>query len=113
MSTKLTESELNEIHALYGNLLNYSSDSLLDPIDPMTYRSSDGDTLLHIAVLRGDDKTVSILLKAGFDPNALGDMGSTPLHYAYDAPNEPIVKLLLDHGARTDIVDDLGDRPKP
>jgi ankyrin repeat protein len=112
MSLKLTEQEIDYILSNYSDLVNYSSESVLDPIDPETYRDSDGDSLLHIAVLRGDAKTVEMLLRGGFDPNIAGEMGSTPLHYAYEPRNDEIINLLLDCGARTDIIDDLGDCPK-
>jgi ankyrin repeat protein len=112
MPIRLNETTINEIRNRYADLLNYSSDNILDPIDPLSYRDSNGDSLLHIAVLRGDAKTVGTLLAAGFDPNIRGDLGSTPLHYAYEPRNDEIIELLLAHGARTDIEDELGDRPK-
>lgn len=48
------------------------------PIDPLTYREAGGDHLIHIAAFTGDLRTVELLLDAGEDVDAIGDMGETP-----------------------------------
>ena len=111
MLKKLSPQDLSEIRNIYADLINYSSKNVAEPIDPLTYVNSEGDSLLHIAVLRGDERTVRLLLEAGVDPNILGDLGSTPLHYVDWNSGTKIVRLLLDHGANKDIVDKLGNRP--
>jgi len=49
-----------------------------------------------------------LLLKAGLDVNARGDMGTTPLHCA---KTDEIVSLLLTAGASTQIRDTFGRLP--
>jgi ankyrin repeat protein len=107
----LTEAEVTEIRERYPDLLNYSADDLFSPIDPLAYLLPDGDSLMHIAAIRGDERTISLLLDAGGDPNSIGDMGETPLHYAYDHDHKGIVELLLDHGANPSIRNEFGNLP--
>jgi ankyrin repeat protein len=70
-------------------------------------RSSDGDTPLHVVVWRGDTQAVRLLLAAGADVNAQGDMGYTPLHVAISREDLAMMKLLLDSGARTDLTAEI------
>lgn len=60
---------------------------------------------LHNAASQGDDKAIIALLKEGQDINAkqLG-FSDTPLHLAAKYGNLSSVKLLLDGGAKIDIV---------
>src|SRR6059058_4619911 len=58
---------------------------------------ADGNTPLHLAVLRGDADAVEALLRAGADAKSLNTAEATPLHYA--AANERIISALLAHGA--------------
>jgi ankyrin repeat protein len=59
-------------------------------------------TMLHGASEQVDRRKVEVLLEAGADINARNFMGSTPLHLV----NFPeVLKVLLDHGARTDLRD--------
>jgi hypothetical protein len=75
-----------------------------------------GDTLLHYAVFRfaRDEpeavEKLKLLLKAGLDPNGPGLVGYTLLGYVLNSGQwtwvtVEVVKLLLDHGARTNTSD--------
>ncbi|RBP44423.1 ankyrin repeat protein [Roseimicrobium gellanilyticum] len=63
----------------------------------------DGDTPLHVMCWREDAEGVQLLLQAGADPNAIGEMSETPLHVACRVANESIVRMLLAAGAKPDI----------
>ena len=104
----LTESEIVEIQEKYKYLTNYESAHPDDPINPLTYVDSNGDCLLHIAAQRADERTILLLLQAGADVNALGDMGNTALHYA---TNAQVANLLLSHGASVEIYNEFGRKP--
>ena len=95
----LTEDSIRKIQQKYGDLLNYGPNDPSEPIEPISYITPDGDTLLHIAAGRGDRETVDILLSAGMNPSLKGDMGYTPLNYAADAGHSDIVDLLIKRGA--------------
>jgi ankyrin repeat protein len=69
----------------------------------VTSRSPDGDTPLHVMTWREDVEGVKVLLKAGADPNAIGDMSETPLHVACRVASPAIVEALLAAGARADL----------
>ena len=110
MESRLTESELEELHQLfYGyHLINYEGDDPLAPMDPLTYVSSDRDTCLHIASFVGDLRAVELLVKGGLDVNRPGDMEMTALHCA---ATPEVAQFLLSHGAATDIVNLFGTSP--
>jgi len=74
----------------------------------LTSRSSEGDTALHVVAWRRDHDAARILIQAGADVNALGDMGETPLHVAVAKQNPEMVSLLLENGARDDLVSEFG-----
>lgn len=94
-----------------GDLINYSAADPLEPIDPLTYLTPEGDSCLHLAALRGDYHAVEILLDAGAQVNARGDMGNTPLHLAAKGGHREVFALLLKHGADTGLVNEFGSTP--
>ena len=103
----MSKEEIGRIQKAYSEFL-YDED-VDEPIDPISYRAADGDSLLHIATLRADEATIVSLLDAGMDVNIQGDLGYTPLHYA--AKNKELIALFLKYGARTDIKNEFGDTP--
>jgi hypothetical protein len=81
-----------------------------------------GDTLLHLAAAGYRVEIVRLLLVAGADPNAAGNMRrSNPLHYAadgcvtgpaWDAKRQvETIQCLLDHGANLHLQDKNGATP--
>ncbi|WP_371286327.1 ankyrin repeat domain-containing protein [Variovorax sp. 770b2] len=80
------------------------------PINPLAYRSPDNDTCLHMAAHRGDARAVQLLLKAGANVNAIGDMGYTPLHYA---ASREVAPVLVGAGANPSIEDELAKPRSP
>jgi len=72
-------------------------------------RNDKGETALHLAVARNNEKLVKTLLKAGFDANATTADGATPLHIALRGFGKDLVIPLLQAGARPDIADKKGE----
>jgi ankyrin repeat protein len=105
---RLTDEQIASLQRVYGDLINYQAKDPTAPIDPATYRASDGDRLIHIAALRGDAETVELLLAAGEDINAVGDMGDTPAHYAAMGEHRELFDLLLRRGADPSITNEFG-----
>jgi len=66
-------------------------------------RDVEGDTPLHVMTWREDFYGAKVLIDAGADVNAVGDMGETPLHVALTNKNEELTELLLKSGANPDI----------
>ena len=84
---------------------------------PDEWSSRNGKTMLHRAAQYTSNPTVvSVILNAGFDPNARSDEGSTPLHYSAFYNANPVVSgvvmsILLDAGADPNIRDNRGRVP--
>ncbi|NXG43687.1 BARD1 protein, partial [Psilopogon haemacephalus] len=64
-----------------------------------TRRNYKGETLLHVASIKGDLAAVERLLKNGADPNVKDNAGWTPLHEACNHGHTEVVELLLQHKA--------------
>lgn len=66
-----------------------------------------GDTPLHTAVVWNCEVSVRILIDAGADLNARGDLGCTPLHDAVSFNQHRIAELLLEAGAEMDSINEM------
>ncbi len=73
----------------------------------------EGASLLHVAAEYGNAKAAKVLLETGTEVDARaavdgsGMNGHTPLFHTVNSPgnhSEPVMRLLLDAGARTDIL---------
>jgi len=73
-------------------------------------RDAEGDTLLQLAVQRGNEPIIQILLAKGIDINGRNNDGETALHMAARA-RSPLIKVLLDAGANPNLPDFKGDLP--
>lgn len=62
-----------------------------------------GETLLFIAVDKGDEDIIEMLLKLNADVNVVNSNNESPLHIAAEF-SEDIVKILLNYGANIDEV---------
>jgi len=70
-------------------------------------RAGDGDTPLHLASVWGDLSAIEILLAAGADPNARGDLGCSPLYNAVTFGHVRTARRLLLAGASPDDLNEL------
>jgi ankyrin repeat protein len=73
---------------------------------------SDGDTPLHVMLRRNDNEAVLMLLKAGANVDAIGDMSETPLHVAVRQQNLVAAEALVRAGADPDVLSDFGETPR-
>jgi len=69
----------------------------------------DGDTPLHVLAWQNDLEGFLVLIAAGADVNAQGEMGETPLHIAITRRNIAMIQALRKAGARDDIRCEFGD----
>ncbi|XP_070694447.1 BRCA1-associated RING domain protein 1 [Pempheris klunzingeri] len=61
-------------------------------------RNHKGETLLHLAAIKGDVEAVKELLDQGADPNLKDNAGWTPLHEACNLGHLAVVEVLLSRG---------------
>ena len=72
-----------------------------------------GRTALHLHCARGRVFGVGCLLHQGADANCQTlDTQSTPLHYAAAHNNSEIARLLLAYGAKSSILNCMGERAR-
>lgn len=74
-------------------------------------RHPDGATALHWAVHWDDVETAALLLRAGADPNAVNDLGVTPLWLACSNGNVSVATALLEAGADPNLALPSGETP--
>ncbi|NXT71889.1 BARD1 protein, partial [Chaetops frenatus] len=74
-------------------------------------RNYKGETLLHVASIKGDLAAVEQLLKNGADPNVKDNAGWTPLHEACNHGHREVVELLLRFGALVNTTGYQNDSP--
>ncbi|XP_062434996.1 BRCA1-associated RING domain protein 1 isoform X2 [Rhea pennata] len=74
-------------------------------------RNYKGETLLHVASIKGDLAAVEQLLKNGADPNVKDNAGWTPLHEACNHGHKEVVELLLQHRALVNTTGYQNDSP--
>ncbi|MDB6071122.1 MAG: Protein kinase [Verrucomicrobiales bacterium] len=67
----------------------------------------DEDRPLHVVARRGNAICLNLLISAGADPNALGDLSFTPLHDAVRRGHLECARILLEAGSRTDAVNEF------
>jgi uncharacterized protein len=101
----MTSRSFEEIKSAYAD--SPEAEGLEGPLS----RSSDGDTLLHLAALRGNEADVNDLVALGAVVNARGEFGMTALHHAAIAGHIAVAERLLALGADRSAPDDSGRSP--
>lgn len=76
--------------------------------DNINYIDTEGNTLLHRAVINKDIGSVEKLLKEDLNINHRNNRGQTPLHLATINNSLNIVELLINHNAKITLFDIYG-----
>jgi ankyrin repeat protein len=81
---------------------------------PVALNTTDcnGDTPLHVMLWREDREAALMLIAAGADVNAVGDMSETPLHVAVRWGDAGAIEALLKAGANPEAVSEFGETPR-
>ncbi|KAG9477529.1 hypothetical protein GDO78_002761 [Eleutherodactylus coqui] len=70
-----------------------------------------GETMLHVASIKGNAQAVEELLKSGANPNVKDNAGWTPLHEACNHGHTDVVEVLLQHQALVNTTGYQNDSP--
>ena len=80
--------------------------------NPRVYRRNErGETLLHLAAIKGDIASLKKLIKDGAEVGLKDYAGWTPLHEACNHGELEAAKLLIKHGAEVNVPGFEGDTP--
>lgn len=90
-----------------GFLFELEDDLNLD--DLITARNFLGESMLHVACARANEREVRLLIELGLPVNEPGDNGNTPLHYAARAQAPKVWDLLIENGADKTVLNGYGD----
>lgn len=71
----------------------------------------DGDTPLHMVAAWGDVRGIDLLVRAGANVDALGDMSYTPLATAVGSGRVEAARALIDRGASPHLKTEFGQTP--
>lgn len=83
----------------------YALQELLSNGADANYKNNDNMNALHLAVLKKDITMVKMLIKYIKNIDTRTNAGSTALHYACNFQLVEITKILLENGARQDIIE--------
>ena len=102
------DGRVGDVAAAAGLGLLGETARLLPSADPERLRAA-----LTLACMHGQLRVAQLLLDAGVDPSQYNPEGfhahSTPLHQAVWSNREPIVRMLVERGARLDVRDRVYD----
>ncbi|CAH6791736.1 Bard1 [Phodopus roborovskii] len=98
-------------NSTHRQMMSKPSTVKLSPGNAARKRNHRGETLLHIASIKGDISSVEYLLQNGNDPNVKDHAGWTPLHEACSHGHLKVVELLLQHNALVNTTGYQNDTP--
>jgi len=73
------------------------------------FETTRGFSAIYLAADSGCTKVIGFLIKCGFNVNDYS-MGKTPLHVAARSMRYETIKVLVSHGARTNVKDTSNNR---
>ena len=97
-----------ESTALHAAIINEDAMEillLLDQVNDVNFRDSDGRTPLHVAAQYGHNDAIGMLLSRGADISIQDNGGLTPPHVAVRARQTEATAVLLSRGAVIDVTD--------
>lgn len=93
----------------YGNTEACTKACLGGSVGACNAKDNDGNTPLMLAIQKGDDETVKMLLEKGANVRVKNNVGETPLHMAAKSKTNTVAKLLIE-SLPTPVAPDYYDR---
>jgi len=116
-SVHLTALMMNTFQAAKKNQLSYiqKNQTRYKPGD-LNLKDQFGNSIVYYAVVNMHQAVLELLIKLGANLNQRGELGNTPLHYAFMVGNriprnERIIQTLIMSKANPRIVNDFGQTP--
>ena len=81
------------------------------PVQQDQIFDENGNSLVIIASMRGNNKLLYLLMQKGFDVNLVNYDGNSALHFAMDGKFLKCIEILINFGADEEIENNLGQQP--
>ena len=76
---------------------------LTSPILDIDHQDKEGNSFLHLAVLKSEESVIKLLIEKGIFIDQQNNDGNTPLHLAYEVNNKNVIDILKEGGADINI----------
>mmetsp|Transcript_33448 Transcript_33448/g.51360 ORF Transcript_33448/g.51360 Transcript_33448/m.51360 type:complete len:173 (+) Transcript_33448:7890-8408(+) len=86
------------MHAVITSNVGLMEDALNRYSGKTDFRDMNGNTLVSMAAMNGDDLMVKLLLSRGLSSDIRDKDGNTPLHYAMSGKHLKVIDTLITHG---------------
>lgn len=106
------ESLIVDFLAILDTPLDHPSANSISISEAISHQTGSGQTLLHLASFLGFELLLRFLVTHGVDVDARDRNGCTALHFAAISHSRNCVRVLLEAGADTEIVNALGKTPE-
>jgi len=102
---------INQVFNLLQTDQIAAAENLIKQGCPLNGTDKDGNTFLHITVLKGLSPLTELLINKGININAKNSAGNTPLHIAAQTNNKELAQVLVSKGANPELKNYQGQTP--
>ena len=112
INTKDHKNETLLSYAIRRKNIEISELILTSPILDISYQDINGNSYLHLAVIKQLENIIRLLIKKGININLQNNEGNTALHYAYNTGDIKYIAILVENKADLNIKNKNGLTPE-
>ena len=112
INTKDHKNETLLSYAIRRKNIEISELILTSPILDISYQDINGNSYLHLAVIKQLENIIRLLIKKGININLQNNEGNTALHYAYNTGDIKYIAILVEKKADLNIKNKNGLTPE-
>ena len=112
INTKDHKNETLLSYAIRRKNIEISELILTSPILDISYQDINGNSYLHLAIIKQLENIIRLLIKKGININLQNNEGNTALHYAYNTGDIKYIAILVENKADLNIKNKNGLTPE-